>query len=167
MFNKVTNPEHLRNLHAQHAQFVDECLGLDAISPSFMIQKYDHTKLWDKSEIKKLDETLFKEIAPEEFYEVDGYFIRNPETCDIISYLLYEIKSSNSLYISSLGTKPNFEGRGLASMLVRKILNSYPNYTITLKVNMFDLKSQGLLRFYEKFGFKTIYSSVTMQYEPK
>lgn len=133
-------------------------------NPEWPIENYKYNNYSDKAEIQQLDTLLFDESMDISFYEVNGYLIRDPFTKKIISYVLFEFKTANSIYISSLGTAETYTGRGFASSLIKKVLFDYPKYVFTLKVNMSDKKSQDLIKFYEKLGFKIIYSSITMQY---
>ncbi len=152
---------------SQNAQYIDNMFSIihgRAPISEWPIEEYNHKNYADKAEIQQLDALLFNELMDINFYKVNGYLIRDPSTKKIVSYVLFEFKTTNSIYISSLGTVDAYTGRGFASRLIKKVLSDYPKHIFTLKVNMSDKKSQGLVGFYEKLGFKITYSSVTMQY---
>ncbi len=131
------------------------------------IEHYDYCNSKVKEEIKKIDELIFKEKSADNFYDVKGYFIRSASS-SIVSYLLYEVLENKTIYISSLGTLPAFEGEGRASQLIQYLKSNYTDYTLKLKVDTFhDVKyAEKLIDFYKSKGFEIVYSSVNMEFKP-
>lgn len=128
------------------------------------VERYDASS--DRAEIVCLDKLLFKESADDAFFNAPGYLVRDAAR-GIASYLLYNVRSPTLLYVASLGTRPDSEGRGLASALLDALKADFPRHAIELKVNTFDdAKAGALIAFYTKRGFAPVYSSTTLVYKP-
>ncbi len=62
-----------------------------------------------------------------------------------------------SVYIWEIGTLKGFEGRGIASSLVKHVLEQYPDVDIYSVVDDINI---GSVKIHEKFGFKVVASFI-------
>ena len=62
-----------------------------------------------------------------------------------------------SVYIWEIGTLNGFEGRGIASSLVKHVLEQYPDVDIYSVVDDVNI---GSIKIHEKFGFKVVASFI-------
>lgn len=62
-----------------------------------------------------------------------------------------------SVYIWEIGTKKGYEGKGIATSLVKYIINIYSNVDI---YSVVDVENIGSVKIHEKLGFKPVESFV-------
>lgn len=91
----------------------------------------------------------FEEILSSSYQQIWGYFIEN----ELVGFVHLSI-SFESVDIVNIVVNPSFRRRGIASILMKNILNIYPNCEqLFLEVRVDNLPAINL---YNKLGFREI-----------
>lgn len=79
------------------------------------------------------------------------------ESCDFIQKEEFDVKvegiNENSVYIWEIGTRKGYEGRGIATKLLKYVIEKYKGHDI---YTCLDEKNVASIRIHEKVGFKKI-----------
>ena len=93
----------------------------------------------------------------------DKYFYLNAYSgCDRVGKLGIEDKGNNKLHINYVSTNIKYTGKGIATMMLNKVIDTFKGYEISLLVkpmprdgeNIKYRTTKGLVEFYKKFGFE-------------
>ena len=71
----------------------------------------------------------------------------------VAGYTMIFDKKTDSYELGNLFTRPNFQGRGIGNIVMKKIIKDYGHKTIKLSVNN---TNEAALHLYKKMGFKVI-----------
>jgi len=125
----------------------------------------------DTASIHKLDHSIFKcGSSKQELEKMLGWVI--DEGFSPVGYLLYTRVDDKNLFLETIGVDPTWRGQGIGTELMNKIISKADDQeqNIHLYINK---QHQGLVKFYELFGFtiknKTCskaYTSIAM-YRPR
>ena len=130
-------------------------------------------------EVKKIYNSSTKEFISEESNNeavtdknMENYLYYLDDGKEAVGYITIYTKSNfieqeefdvtlpvkeGSVYIWEIGTKKGYEGRGIATNLVKYIINIYNNVDI---YSVVDVENIGSVKIHEKLGFKPVESFI-------
>jgi GNAT superfamily N-acetyltransferase len=90
------------------------------------------------------------------------HYINAYSGCDRVGKLGIEDKGNNKLHINYVNTNIKYTGKGIATMMLNKVIDTFKGYEISLLVkpmprdgeNIKYRTTKGLVEFYKKFGFE-------------
>lgn len=144
-------------------QIVD--LYIEVFSTGISEQYIDLAKL--ELYVEKLFENQFSYIAVNDDNVIAAILcceLKNDESLPTIIRLNYNIE--NSLYIAELMVKNEFQGQGIGSELIEKVLSNIQKSTYTDVFIRVWRENKGAIKLYEKKGFSEVATVEQIKLKP-